>query len=102
MWQAAQAGNNFDMIMVCPDEVSTLHPYRHVPLTHLVQEQDDYDACARAVPCPALAKDDPMIKNFIRWHKVQEVPCLCVISSDASEITKEGVVEMNPPPPTEG
>ena len=43
-----------------------------------------------------------MIKNFIRWHKVQEVPCLCVVAQDASEITKEGVLEMNPPPPTGG
>ena len=43
-----------------------------------------------------------MIKNFIRWHKVQEVPCLCVLAEDATQITAEGVLEMNPPAPQEG
>jgi len=79
--KADQAGNEFDMILVCPDESDA-----------------DYAACAQAVPCPALAKGDPMINAFIRMHKVSEVPTLCVLAEDATQITADGVLEMDPPP----
>ena len=71
--------------MVCPD-----------------QDANDYDASAQGVPCPALGQADPMIKNFIRWHKVEELPTLVIVAEDGTEITNKGVLEMNPPLPEEG
>jgi hypothetical protein len=78
----SEMGNVFEVLLVCPDE-----------------EQADFDACRAAAPCPAFAKNDPMIKNLLAWHKVKALPTLCVIAEDATEITNEGVKEMNPPPP---
>merc|ERR1712070_125478 len=81
----SEMGGIFECILVCPDE-----------------DAGDYNATRTAAGIPALAQGDPMIKNLVMFHKVQDVPWMSVVAEDATEIAPQGVLEMNPPPPTGG
>merc|ERR1712070_20784 len=83
--KASAEGSYFECVLVCPDK-----------------DDADYAACAAAVPCHALPKGDVMIKNLITMHRVQQVPSLVVLAGDGTEITVQGVMEMNPPEPQQG
>lgn len=85
---ASNQGALFEVLLVCPDE-----------------DVGAYNTVANAVQTPRLAHGDPMIPLLKQYHgigKKVDFPALIVLAEDATEITFDGVTEMNPPPPTGG
>jgi len=79
--RSRDVADKFDFLLVCPDT-----------------EDADYNACANAVACPRLAQGDGQISWLMQNHKVDHFPMLIPLAEDATEITKDGFTEMNPPP----